>query len=103
MIAIWAEKLNYRMYLTMYFSLIFLLGLIPEVVFGQQQQMPGIVNGQKAQRGEFPWMASIQWAGSTFHGCGASIIDKNWILTAAHCVIDQKTGKTLPRKWEIVV
>eukprot|EP00494_Astrolonche_serrata_P029344 UN29611 len=32
-----------------------------------------------------PWMVSIQ-RGNQSHSCGAAIISKNVILTAAHCV-----------------
>ena len=46
-----------------------------------------IVGGIEAQPGEFPWQVSWQRKGSsTFsHSCGGSILNENWILTAAHC------------------
>nr|AUI10833.1 putative PQM protease precursor [Eratigena atrica] len=47
-----------------------------------------IVGGKIAKFGDYPWMVSIQEKNSkgTFdHICGGSIINENWIVTAAHC------------------
>lgn len=49
--------------------------------------LPRIIGGVEAPKGEFPWMASIQSKGD--HFCGGSVIDSDWILTAAHCVEDE--------------
>ena len=53
---------------------------------------PGIVNGQNARPHEFPWMVSLQYL-SGFHFCGGAIINKQWVVTAAHCVEQLKTDK----------
>ena len=42
-----------------------------------------IVGGRPAQDGEAPWQVSIQRG--SFHFCGGTIINENFIVTAAHC------------------
>ena len=52
-----------------------------------------IAGGSNAQPGQFPYQVHLnsKFSGGKGAGCGGSIIDKNWILTAGHCVVDGKT------------
>ncbi|GCB61927.1 chymotrypsin-like protease CTRL-1 [Scyliorhinus torazame] len=43
-----------------------------------------IVNGQLAKPGSWPWQVSLQnYYGR--HFCGGSLVNQNWVITAAHC------------------
>ncbi|XP_019549893.3 trypsin-1-like [Aedes albopictus] len=49
-----------------------------------------IVGGDEAEPHEFPYQISLQWNfndGQTavFHFCGGSLLNENFVLTAAHC------------------
>lgn len=44
-----------------------------------------IIDGVEAQRGEAPFIVSLQYLSS--HFCAGSVINERWVLTAAHCLI----------------
>ncbi|CAK9805102.1 TRYP7 [Anthophora plagiata] len=51
---------------------------------------PRIVNGVNVNPGEIPYQVSLQTRGS--HFCGGSVLNANYILTAAHCVVNQNVN-----------
>lgn len=54
-----------------------------------------VVNGENARPGQAPYIVSLASTSSATnysHSCGGSILNKEWILTAAHC-LSHGTGK----------
>ena len=54
---------------------------------------PRVVGGEPVANGDFPFVASlgdVRYGGTAYkrHYCGASLIDRDSVLTAAHCVKD---------------
>ncbi|CAO2607821.1 Serine protease 40 [Lemmus lemmus] len=56
---------------------------IVSTVCGRTNFQGKIFGGQKAGSQRWPWQASLRLHGR--HICGAVLIDKNWVASAAHC------------------
>ncbi|XP_044222401.1 chymotrypsin A-like isoform X1 [Thunnus albacares] len=53
-----------------------------------------IVNGKEARPHSWPWQVSLQKCNG-FHFCGGSLINQNWVVTAAHCPVRWSTRVVL--------
>ena len=72
-------------------GLLALCGLVSAVVAAPTAPAaPEIVGGRPADPGEWPWQVALVFNSSAtlFAGlnCGGSLIARDWVLTAAHCV-----------------
>ncbi len=51
-----------------------------------------VIGGENAQEGAYPWMVGLADASKNSleeaHFCGGTLIDRYWVLTAAHCIDD---------------
>jgi secreted trypsin-like serine protease len=69
--------------------LLTILSAFSQISFSQKP----IMGGRDATEGLYPWMAGLAYSEETdiywAHFCGASLIDEYWVLTAAHCLMNE--------------
>ncbi|XP_017560211.1 elastase-1-like [Pygocentrus nattereri] len=56
-----------------------------------------VVGGEIAKAHSWPWQISLQYlsGGTYYHTCGGTLIKRQWVLTAAHCVDKQRTWRVV--------
>lgn len=54
---------------------------------GSNSRMKRVIGGKKASQNQFPFSASLSFAKLHNHLCGATILNKYFAITAAHCLI----------------
>lgn len=65
------------------------------ITCGQRRQSR-IVGGEKAYPGAWPWQAGLRLGPDQGIFCGGSLIKKQWVVTASHCVYDFLKRKMIP-------
>nr|XP_049600316.1 transmembrane protease serine 9 isoform X2 [Syngnathus scovelli] len=69
---------------------------LPQDACGQAPLNGQNFGGPLASPGAWPWQVSLQSFGE--HFCGATLINREWVLTAAHCITNSMVTASLGRQ-----
>ena len=60
----------------------------PSAIYRLPRRQGRIVDGKFANYGEWPWQVRILYNSADYSGqyCGGSLVNNEWVVTAAHCV-----------------
>ncbi|PVU86815.1 hypothetical protein BB560_003915 [Smittium megazygosporum] len=65
-----------------------------------------IINGQAATLSEYPFIGQLYYSSDNKNfkfSCTASLINPNWLVTAAHCISDQNGNTINPISYKVAV
>lgn len=67
-----------------------LLISLPVFAASPQQVSTRIVGGVESSAAtEYPWIVSLKFQSNNQHFCGGTLINQQWVLTAAHCIASE--------------
>ncbi|XP_058837451.1 uncharacterized protein LOC131693553, partial [Topomyia yanbarensis] len=82
----------------------------PELESGEPDgpnRNPKIMHGVPTLEGQYPWQVSLELLHPSYgfigHWCGGVLIDRNWVLSAAHCIHNDLFNLPLPALWTVVL
>ncbi|XP_041763825.1 uncharacterized protein LOC121589185 [Anopheles merus] len=68
---------------------------------------PKIMHGTPTVEGQYPWQVSLELLHPSYgfigHWCGGVLIDRNWVLSAAHCIHNDLFNLPLPALWTVLL
>lgn len=72
---------------------------------GEKKKSARIIGGDNVSPNEWPWLVAIGTYRQNYfsHFCGATLISKDWVLTAAHCVAEYENQCISTKKFAVKV
>ncbi len=84
--------------LILFFFVVFALSQRLPAAHAQMSVRPSIVGGSVAAKAEFPYQVLVLAGG---YMCGGSLIANQYVMTAAHCSVDDSGAPYAPSEFEI--